>query len=124
MKNMKKLVFCLVIALAAFATSSFAQQGGGAERMKQMLKDSLQLTDVQIDSVMAVRQQFQPQMRDIFMDQSMSQEDKRAKLADLNTQMKARYKAFLSDDQIAKLDAMQQRMRAARMRNGGGGNNR
>ena len=121
---MKKLVFCLAIALTVFSVSSFAQPGGGAERMKQMLKDSLQLTGVQIDSVTAVRQQFQPQMRDIFMDQSLSQDDKRAKLADLNSQIKARYKAFLSDDQIARLDAMQQRMRGQMRRGGGGGNQR
>jgi hypothetical protein len=121
---MKKLIFCLAIALTVFSVASFAQQGGGgAERYKQMLKDSLQLTEVQIDSVMAVRQQYQPQMRDIFMDQSLSQEDKMAKIKDINTQMKARYKAFLTDDQIAKLDAMQQRMRGQGRRGGGGGGN-
>ena len=121
---MKKLVFCMAIALTVFSVSSFAQPGGGGERMKQMLKDSLQLTDVQIDSVTAVRQQFQPQMRDIFMDQSLSPDDKKAKLADLNTQMKARYKGFLTADQIEKLEAIQQRMRERMMRNRGGGNNR
>lgn len=122
---MKKLFFCMLIAITAFSISSFAQPGGGGERMKQMLKDSLQLTDVQVDSVTAVRQQFQPQMRDIFMDQSLSPDDKKAKLADLNTQMKARYKGFLTADQIEKLEAMQQRMRERMMRNrGGGGNNR
>jgi len=126
MKHMKKIFVCMAIAMSVFTVSSFAQgggggRGGGAERMKAVLKDSLGFNDVQIDSVMAVRQAYQPQMRDIFMDQSMSADDKKAKLADLNLQMRARYKAFLSDDQIAKLEAYQQRQRE-RMANRGGGN--
>lgn len=111
----------MVIAMSVFTVSSFAQGGGGGgpERQKQMLKDSLGFTDVQIDTVMAVRMSFQPQMRDIFMDQSMSADDKKAKLADLNLQMRARLKGTLSDDQITKLEAFQQRQREARMRNRG-----
>ncbi len=121
---MKKLVFCMAIALTVFSVSSFAQQGGGgggAERMKQMYKDSLGLTDVQIDSMTAVRQAFQPQMMALRQDQSMSQEDKQTQMTAIQTQMKARYKNFLTADQIAKLDAMMQRMRGG-MRRGGGGN--
>ena len=117
---MKKLVFSMAVALTVFSLSCLAQPGGG-ERMKQMMKDSLQLNDVQVDSVTAVRQQFAPQMRDIFMDQSATPEEKRAKLAVLTAQVRARYKAFLSDDQIAKLEAMQQRMRGQMRRGGGGG---
>lgn len=94
------------------------------ERMKQALKDSIGLTDVQIDSVMAVRQDYQPQMREIFMDQSGSADDKKAKMADLNLKMRARYKGFLSDDQVTKLEAYQQRqMERMRNRGGGGGGN-
>lgn len=125
LKHMKKILVCMVVAMSLFTVSSFAQggRGGGGERYKQMLKDSIGLSDVQVDSVMAIRQEFQPQMRDIFMDQSMSQDDKRAKIAEVNQQMKARYKGTLTDEQIAKLDAMQQRM-MERMRNRGGGGNR
>lgn len=115
----------MVIAMTVFSASSFAQGGGGGgERFKQMLKDSLSFTDVQIDTVMAVRQAYQPQMRDIFMDQSMSADDKKAKLADINLQMRARLKGTLTDDQITKLEALQQRQRERMMRNRGGGNNR
>jgi len=120
---MKKLVFCMAVALSVFSVSSFAQPGGGADRMKQMLKDSLQLGDVQIDSVMAVRQQFTPQMREIFMDQSLTPEEKRAKLAALTVQVRARYKAFLTDEQIEKLETLQQRMRGQMRRGSGGGGN-
>lgn len=116
----------MVLAMTVFTVSSFAQGGGGQqrmERMKQQLKDSIGLTDVQIDSVMAVRQEYQPQMREIFMDQSSSPDDKKAKMADLNLKMRARYKNFLSDDQLTKLEAYQQRqMERMRNRGGGGGN--
>lgn len=114
----------MAIAMTVFTIQSFAQGGGNrGERMKQMLKDSVGLSDVQIDTVMAVRQEFQPQMRDIFMDQSLSPDDKKAKLADLSLKMRARYKGTLTDDQINKLEAYQQRqMERMRNRQGGGGN--
>ena len=124
---MKKMLAGLtVLILSVCAVSANAQNGGGGgqERMRQMYKDSLQLTDVQIDSVTAVQQDLRPQMRAIFQDQSMSQDDKAAKLKALNDQAAARESKFLSADQLAKLQAMQERMRA-RMRNrqGGGGGN-
>jgi len=123
---MKKILVCMVLAMTVFTVHSFAQGGnGGQERMKQALKDSIGLTDVQIDTVMAVRQEFRPQMRDIFMDQSMSADDKKAKMADLNLKMRARYKGTLTDDQITKLEAYQQRqMERMRNRQGGGGGNK
>jgi hypothetical protein len=56
------------------------------------------------------------------MDQSLSADDKKAKLADITAQVRVRLKAFLTDDQITKLEAMQQRMREQMMRNRGGNN--
>jgi hypothetical protein len=127
---MKKFIVGLfAVALVAFGLSASAQNGGGGgDRMaqyRQMLKDSVQLTDVQCDSVMAVQQDLRPQMRAIYQDQSMSQDDKQAKLKALNDAAAARYSKFLSADQVTKLQAFQERMRA-RMRQrqaGGGGTN-
>ena len=122
---MKKMLAGLtVLILSVCAVSANAQNGGGGggmERMRQMYKDSLQLTDVQIDSVMAVNQDFRPQMRAIFQDQSLSQDDKTAKMKALNDQITARESKFLSADQLTKLQAMTDRMRRNRMRQGGGG---
>jgi predicted transcriptional regulator len=119
---MKKIILCLVIALSLSATSVFAQnsqdqRGKMQQMMKQYLKDSLQLSDVLTDSVMAVRMQYQPQMRQIFMDQSMSADDKQTKLKSMRTEMEARYKTIgLTDDQITKMREHDQRMRE-QMRN-------
>ncbi|MEO6329135.1 MAG: hypothetical protein ABIO55_09390 [Ginsengibacter sp.] len=114
---MKKVIVLFVLAFSLVSITASAQNG---ERYKQILKDSLQFTDVQIDTVLAVRQVFQPQMRDIFMDQSMSAEDKKTKLAAISEQMRPGLKTVLSDEQIQKMEALQQRMRDRR--NNGGGN--
>jgi len=120
---MKKILALLVITLSVY---SFANAQGGGQRgerfreaMKQRLKDSLQLSDTKADSVIAVLQEFQPKQREIFMDQSLSQDDKMAKIKDLNTQRKEKLKTVLTDDQITKYEAMEQRMRE-QMRQGGG----
>lgn len=121
---MKKILALLVITLSVYSLAN-AQGGGGQrgerfrEAMKQRLKDSLQLSDTKADSVIAVLQEFQPKQREIFMDQSLSQDDKMTKIKDLNTQRKEKLKTVLTDDQITKYEAMEQRIRE-QMRQGGG----
>jgi hypothetical protein len=124
---MKKIIFCFAIALLA-TISSFAQNqnGGQMQQMqRQYLKDSVRLPDAMIDSVMAVRMQYQPQMRQIFMDQNMSSDDKQTKLQGIRTEMEAKFKAVgLTDDQIKMIRDHDQRMRDQmrnRMNNGNGG---
>jgi hypothetical protein len=125
---MKKMLAGLTVMLMSCAlcfTASAQNGGGGGDRMAQMrqsLKDSIGLSDTQIDSVMAVQQDLRPQRRAIFQDQSLSQDDRQAKMKALNDAAAARYKNFLTADQIAKLQAYQQRqMDRMRQRQGGGG---
>lgn len=121
---MKKNLLYLLLACFLFTTSARAQPPGNGDQkmqmqqmMKQFLKDTVQLSDVMVDSVMSIRASFQPQMREIFMDQSMSADDKQMKWQGLNTQMVAKYKELgLTDDQIKKIEDHDQRMRE-RMRN-------
>lgn len=125
---MKKIIAGLsVVILSVCAMTASAQNGGGGgDRMaqfRQTLKDSVQLNDTQIDSVMAVQQELRPQMRAIFQDQSLSQDDKQAKMKVLNDQASARYAKFMSADQLAKLQALQASMRGRMRRGGGGGGN-
>jgi hypothetical protein len=125
---MKKIILCVALILSLNATKLFAQNGGGQQRQQAMrayLKDSVNLSDAMADSVMAIRMQYQPQMREIFMDQSASSADKQTKLQSLRTDMEGRYKsAGLTDDQIQKIRDHEDRMRAEmrnRMNNGNGG---
>jgi hypothetical protein len=124
---MKKIISCLVIVLSFTTVSLFAQNqnGGQMQQMpRQYLKDSVHLSDAVTDSVMAVRMQYQPQMRQIFMDQSMSTDDKQSKVQNIRTEMEAKWKALgLTDDQIKMIREHDQRMREQmrnRMNNGGG----
>ncbi len=125
---MKKIVLGISIMALLFTGSSvFAQRGNGGgmmdpAAMKQKLMDSLQLTSVQADSVVGIGQEFRPKMRDIFMDQSLSQDDKKAKLSDLNDQRNKRIKAALGDDLFKKYQDWEARNRPQRgggMKSGG-----
>ena len=124
---MKKIVFSLFILIGCCTSASlFAQNGNGGQRQQEMhtyLKDSVNLSDALADSVMAINKEFQPKMRDIFMDQSSGADDKQSKMQTLRTNMETRYKsAGLSDDQIQKIRDHQDRMRAQmRSRMSGGG---
>ena len=123
-KNMKKLIVCLLFttALVLSKTEIYAQGGGGnrgqmREMMKQRLKDSVGLNDVQIDTVMAIREEMQPKMREAMSDQSMSEDDKKSKMEGMRKEMYERFtKAGLTDDQVKKIKEMDERMRQ-QMRN-------
>lgn len=122
---MKKIILCVVILLSFSATKLLAQQNGQQmqQAWQQYLKDSVQLSDAMVDSVIAIRTQYRPQMRDIFMDQSSSETDKQTKWQNLRTEMDARSKAAgLTDDQIQTIHKHEDDMRARMMnRNNGGG---
>jgi hypothetical protein len=123
---MKKFVLFLMIITTFAATRLQAQNMGNMqEAWRSYLKDTVKLADPMVDSVMAVKMQYQPQMRQIFTDQSASATDKESKIASLRTEMDTRYKAIgLTADQIQAIhtheDAMRAQMRA-RMNGGGGG---
>lgn len=122
---MKKIIAGLVLAMALLTTvQSNAQDADRAERFKQMQKqrliDSLQFSADKADKVVAIQQEFQPKQREIFTDQSLDQDAKQAKLKELNEEQKKKLKTVLSDDEIAKFEAFQERNRG-RMRRGPGG---
>ncbi|MFL9485687.1 hypothetical protein ACI6Q2_23090 [Chitinophagaceae bacterium LWZ2-11] len=121
---MKKLLVFTVVAVLGSCSMLMAQQGnrgGGVERQVQMYKDSLNLTAPQADSVKSILETFQPQQREIMMDQSMDRDAKMAKMKDLATQRNARLSKVLSADQIKKMQDMEERQRQQRMQRQGGG---
>jgi hypothetical protein len=115
--TMKKFFFLVVACIALAVVASAQGRGPNPEAMKQMLKDSLQLSDKQIDSVTAILQEFQPKQREIFSNQDMSREDKMAKMKELTDARNARLKGILTSEQFKKYQEMEERRR---QRMGGG----
>ena len=114
---MKKLLvmFCL-LAVSTVAVHAQPPQGGGRmnDVMKQKLKDDLKLTDIQIDSVMAIQTEMQMKNRQLRQDDKMNDDQKKV-IMDANTAVrKARLKNNLSEEQLTKLDAMYEEMRKMR----------
>lgn len=107
---MKKIIACIAVVFAVFSVSSLhaqAQQtpedrAARMAAMKQKMKDDLKLTDVQADSVSAIQGEFMPKRREIFTDQSISQEDKKTKITALNDQADKRIHTVLGDDLFKK----------------------
>lgn len=121
---MKKVIMSICF-LFAVVTMVSAQQQRGAERMAEMkkaLKEQVNLTDSQIDSVMAIDAEFRPRQREIRMDQAMSDADKAAKTKVINDEKKAKLETFLGKETADKIDAFYTAQRN-RQRQGGQGNN-
>ena len=114
-----------ILMLILFSTSNGFAQADPASRqaaMKQKLITELKLTNVQADSVVAINMDFMPQRREIFQDQSLSPDDKKAKMKAVSDQADKRILPVLGDSlfkqyQDWRIKNMQQ------MRNGRQGNN-
>jgi hypothetical protein len=65
--------------------------------MKQKLITELKMTDVQADSVVAINSSYRPQMREIFQDQTLSQDEKKAKMKAITDQADKRIQPVLGD---------------------------
>src|SRR5450631_3011409 len=87
----------MVILFSAF--NGFAQTDPASRQaaMKQKLITELKLTNVQADSVVAINMDFMPQRREIFQDQSLSQDDKKAKMKAVSDQADKRILPVLGD---------------------------
>ena len=85
----------------------------------QKMKDDLKLTPVQADSMKAISMDQQSKMRDIFMDQSASREDRMAKMQPIREAANKRIEAVLGADLFKKYQDWEQ---ANRPQRGGGGN--
>ncbi len=113
---MKKLISAIFIAISIFSISCNAQTPDkvnakhSSSEMKQMLKDSLHITDVQADSVISIREEFTSKMKQLSKDSSGSSDKRKEQLKPLREQMKMRLKAILTKDQIDKLQQMQHGM--------------
>jgi hypothetical protein len=137
-KQMKKLFFLLVLFTTVYTTKVVAQQNGGdrdpaamMQRMKDRIKPSLvektKLTDAQADKVIEINFSNQRKRRDIRMDQSLSDEEKTKKNAELQETQNKELKAIpLTDDQVKDVNTFFEEMRKEQMQrrqaSGNGGN--
>lgn len=99
MKHFMVAGIFLMVAMIA-SVNSYGQQGDPASRqaqMKQKLMTDLKMTDVQADSVVAINMSYMPQRRAIFQDQSLSQDDKQAKMKEITDQAEKRIQPVLGD---------------------------
>lgn len=92
------------------------------ETRLQKMKDDLKLTPVQVDSMRAIQTDQSKQMRDIFMDQSASREDRMAKMQPIREAANKRIEAVLGADLYKKYQDWEAANRPQRMGGGGGGN--
>jgi hypothetical protein len=90
----------LIFALFA-GVYSFAQTGDDAAarqaQMKQKLMTDLKMTDVQADSVVSITSSYMPQRREIYQDQTMSMDDKKAKMKAITDEADKRIQPVLGD---------------------------
>jgi glutamine synthetase adenylyltransferase len=125
MKQIRLLAFlatCL-FALAGLAQQNPPAQGTGEHKHGQMghemgnvdehvkeLSTKLDLTADQQAKVKAILQENHQQMQAMMKDQSMSMEDKHAKMQSMHDSVHAKVREVLNEDQKKKFDAMVQDM--------------
>ncbi len=108
---MKKIIVagivCFSLIFSAHAqTSQKSMNGKQGKETRQMLKDSLHLTDVQADSVVSIHQEFKDKIKAVMQNSSLSTEQKKEQTKPLREQMKQRLKAILTKEQIQKMQEM------------------
>ncbi|MBV9963074.1 MAG: hypothetical protein JO072_12575 [Parafilimonas sp.] len=107
---MKKF-FVILLFTSAFFTLSASAQKGKMGASKQILMDSLKVSESVADSIISIRSQSMSQIKTIMSDQSLSQDQKKEKTKPVKQEMKTRLKSLLTDDQIQKLQEMEMNMR-------------
>ena len=107
----------MLVATAFTGVAAFAQNGGGrSEMVKHYLTDSLNVSAVNADSVVAITQRSMMEMRNIRQDQALSQDEKREKMQPLMEVMRTEMKKYLTEEQATKL---QERLMQRRQERGG-----
>jgi periplasmic protein CpxP/Spy len=125
--SMKQIRNLFLFAVCFLAVAAFAQQGpppqggeghGGprrgmptAEEQLAMLTERLSLTPDQQAKVKTLLEDQRAQMGPIMKNESLSREEKGAKMREIHEGFKTKVRALLTDEQKKKADAMEQEMR-------------
>lgn len=99
-------------------------RGGMRAPTIEQLTTNLSLTADEIPKVQAVLDEQKKKIADLMADQSVQGQDRRTKMQEIRTEMTAKMKDILTDDQFAKYQKMMQRGRRGGPGGGapGGGN--
>jgi hypothetical protein len=111
------LAFSVFMLCLSLSGSAQQDQASRQAQMKQKLMTDLKMTSVQADSVVSINASYRPQFKEIFQDQSLSQDDKMAKMKEISNQADKRLQPVLGDSLLAQYkdwrQANMQQMRAA-----------
>ena len=123
MKMIRKITLLAVCALAAaaFAQQNPPPQGGGNDQGRHRgmpsvddqlknLTEKLSLTDDQQAKIKPILEDTHSQMATLMQDESMSREDKMAKVRSLHETASGKVRDILTGDQKKKFDDMQKEM--------------
>ena len=98
---MKRIIRAAAVLLSVlfFSSTGFAQSDPAARQaeMKQKLITELKMTPVQADSVVSIGASYMPQRREIFQDQSLSQDEKMTKMKAITAEADKRIQPVLGD---------------------------
>lgn len=115
---MKKMFGLMILVLGLSITSTQAQNGGGqqmdpAQRLAMMKErfKNLGCNDVQVDSVIAISNDFRPKMMAL---RDLGQEERQAKMKEINEERNKRIEKALPEDLAKKV------IEAMSMQRGGG----
>jgi hypothetical protein len=111
MVNILTFFFCAVIGVSSFAQED--EHAKHKEQKEQLFKE-LGLTEEQQSKMEAMHKEMKTQMRSIKEDTSLDAETRKAKIESMKEQHIASLGEFLSDEQIEKLTAHHEAMKAER----------
>ncbi len=131
---MKKIFLLVALVSAVTATSVFAQGGGGnadpatmlqrmKERVKPQLVEKTKITDAEADKVIDAQFAWQRGNRDVRMDETLTEDQKKSRTAELDAKRNAAFAAVpLTEAQLKSVNEFFEEMRkqqAERRKNGG-----
>lgn len=127
-----KAIFSTMFAMVALVFSLQAQPPGGGdpeamrarmkERVKPMLLDKTKVTDAEADKILDINFEFQMKTRPIRMDQSLSDDEKKAKMKEAQDARDKALKAIpLTDEKVKAVNDFYEEMRKQMQQQRGGG---
>jgi|GEM_PF-3857003 len=121
------LVFALILSTIAVASAQTYGTGGVRrggtsldmrENMKERIKETLKISSSQTDSIAAVEQAYLFKLRAFKTDTNLTDSVRTARVSELEAERKQKFKAILTDEQIAQLDTLMKNRKMREQRQG------